>query len=118
MGNYIYGMGRNGIRLYLLMKKNKISINAFVDRDSQKQVRCFDGVKCISIDEYKKQVRDIDLLIVSINDEIVEKLHEDGISNCVSSKDYIALLDEKFVPLKTVEDVKEKYNDLLRKRKL
>lgn len=81
MGRYfIYGMGKNGIRLYLRMLEHGYQTEAFIDRDEAKCGATFDGVKCISILEYKCCALPEDDVIVAVADpSIVDELREQGI---------------------------------------
>ena len=110
MEYYIYGMGKRGIQLYLDFKNNDIAVKAFIDADPKKQLRGFDKVSCISIEEYKKSKSDENQVIVAIdNPTVTNELALHGI-DAIYYKDLDLKLNRKCSPIDTTDAVKEMYN--------
>ncbi|SEK70550.1 hypothetical protein SAMN02910377_01587 [Pseudobutyrivibrio ruminis] len=106
---YVYGMGRIGIRVYLGIKDSGSKVIAFVDSDSKKHGKYFDGVKCISLEEFLRTKEDEDVLIIAIQDETVTHKFEDTGVNAVYYKKIQTSLDSKKIPMKDIEEINRMY---------
>lgn len=81
---FVYGMGKNGVRLYHQMKELGIEIRSFVDCDVKKQKTGYDGKNCLSPEEINGEK---DWIIISTESyhEIWGKLKQQGVKKIFAS---------------------------------
>lgn len=107
---FIYGMGKVGIKIFMLLRDNGYDIEGFIDSDYNKQKCKFEGKGCISIDQLLNMRDSNYLVIVAIEDglKVKEKLLADGMENVIFYKelpDIISVHYEKIADINKLNNI-------------
>ncbi len=106
---FIYGMGHEGIRTYLILKDRGFDIKNFIDSSVSKQKRKFDGINCISLNKYMSMRNCNDEIIVAINNKSVYEDVRKKVNNTIYYRDLLESNSEEREPIRDIGKLHELY---------
>ena len=114
---YLYGMGKVGIRTYLTLKDKGILVEGFIDSSPQKQGRTFEGVKCISLEQFRATNIDDAYVIVALENDksVVEYLKSIEIPNLILREDISQILEIECEPITDITILEETFQAIYNK---
>lgn len=113
---YIYGMGRMGIRTYMMLKEKKYKISNFIDVAPEKQGCCIDGVKCMSLEKLQNDINKEDQIIVALENamQVIDSLKKMGLKKVINYKELPDEINIQYEPINDMDMLGKIYDDILK----